>query len=146
MRIAALCVFVLCVGMFLGGWLQGQDRKEPPDTKKPDTKVDEPKVKGQLPPGYKKLGLSEDQVQAIYRKQNEYHAKIEEHQKAITALKAELKVEEEKVLTKAQKDRLKELRDKDSTKEPEKDKAPEKDKTTEKDKPPTKDKEPAKDK
>jgi hypothetical protein len=138
MRLAALSVFALALGLILGGWLQGQDKTQPPDTKKTgDTKVDEPKLKGQLPPGYKKLGLSDEQVQAIYKKQADYHAKIEEHQKAITALKAELKVEEEKVLTKAQKDRLKELRDKDSTKDTpdkdkDKDKAPPKDKTTDK--------------
>ena len=66
----------------LSGGLVGQDTKK--DDKKLDTttkveKKDEPpvKVKGQLPPNWKKLGLTDDQVQRIYKVQNKYDDEID---------------------------------------------------------------------
>src|SRR4051794_3693059 len=82
MRVFGLCVLVLGLGLVLGGWIQGQDKKESPDAKKTgDTKPDEPKAKGQLPAGWKKLALTEEQVQTVYKTQASYRAKIEDHQK-----------------------------------------------------------------
>ena len=43
-----------------GGWLLGQDAKK------------EGKYKGQLPAGWKKLALNEEQVQKIYKIQTDY--------------------------------------------------------------------------
>jgi hypothetical protein len=95
------------------------------DDKKPDTKEPEPKARGILPKYYKSLGLSDDQKQAIYKLQGTYTAKIDTLQKQIKDLKAEEAVAVEKLLTKAQLDRLGELKAGDKDK-PAADKAPEK--------------------
>ncbi len=104
-----------------GGYLLGDDKKP-----------DDPKVKGTLPPHYKALGLTDEQLQKVYKVQSSYKAQIDELEKKIKDLKAEEKVEREKILTDAQKTRLKELllgEDKEPKDKPaEKDKAPEKDK------------------
>jgi TolA-binding protein len=68
------------------------------------------KMKGKLPPNYKKLGLSEEQTQAIYKLQSKYGAQIEELAQQIRKLRAEENAEIEKVLTDAQKESLKQLR------------------------------------
>jgi hypothetical protein len=125
MRVVGLFVMIASFALLLGGWLQGQDRKEPPDVKKPP---DEPKVKGQLPAGWKKLGLTEDQVQTVYKTQAAYKAKIEAHEKAIADLKTEERVKLLEVLTPEQKTKLKDLKEKDLTRPPDKDKEPDKDK------------------
>jgi Spy/CpxP family protein refolding chaperone len=94
------------------------------DDKKPDTKEPEPKARGFLPKYFKQLGLSDEQKQTIYKLQAKYSAKIEEMQSKIKAMKVEEAGEIEKVLTKAQHDRLKEIREgtKDKPKDGEKDK------------------------
>jgi hypothetical protein len=94
----ATCVGVVAVVILSGGFLLGDDKKP-----------DEPKVKGTLPPHYKALGLTDKQLQDVYKVQASYKAKIDELEQKIKELKAEEKVEREKVLTDAQKTRLKEL-------------------------------------
>jgi hypothetical protein len=88
---------VLALVVLSGGFLLGDD-------KKPDDKV-----KGTLPPHYKALGLSEDQIQSVYKIQANYKTKIDELEQKIKDLKAEEKTEREKVLTDTQKAKLKEL-------------------------------------
>lgn len=86
--------------------LVGQEKKEDPKAKK-----DEPagKVKGQLPPNYKKLGLSDAQVQEIYKLQAKYAAELA----ALKAKEDEVKAARDKevraVLTPDQKKRLEEI-------------------------------------
>jgi hypothetical protein len=90
-----------------------------------------PKYKGTLPPNWKKIGLDNDQVQRIYKIQGQYRGKIESLETQIRKLKDEERAEMEKVLTKAQKERLKEIRDKTSSGESGKDdKENSKDKST----------------
>jgi hypothetical protein len=123
---------MLFVGIVMGGWLMGDD-KDPP-----------PKLKGTLPTNWKKLGLNEDQVQDVYRVKAKFGAKIDQLMAEVAALKKEEKIELEKILTPAQKDRLKEIltgdtsaKDKDKAKDsPPKDKdaAPKDKDTTSKDK------------
>ena len=87
------------------------------DDKKTDVK-DEPKAKGVLPKYYKSLGLTDEQKQTVYKVQTKFNGEIEKLQKKIDDLKAERNAEVEKVLTKTQLDRLKELKlgeKKDST-------------------------------
>lgn len=67
------------------------------------------RLRGQLPPNFRKLGLSDEQVQKIYRIQADYQAKVKELEEQIKKLKTQEKSEIEKVLTKAQRDRLKEI-------------------------------------
>jgi hypothetical protein len=101
-----------------------QDKK---DDKQP------PKVKGQLPPFFKKIGLRDDQIQKIYVLRAGYKTKIDALKMQMEKLKADEKQEIEKVLTPEQLKRLKELRSGEKTTEKPKttDKAPTKDKVKE---------------
>jgi Spy/CpxP family protein refolding chaperone len=72
--------------------------------KAPDTKM-----RGQLPQNWSKLGLSDKQKQDIYKVQNDYMAKIDALRKQMDDLKTAEKKEMEKILTPAQKERLKEI-------------------------------------
>lgn len=97
-------VVVLAVSLLVGGWSLGDDKKD--DAKKD---APPPKLKGQLPANWKKLGLAEDQVQKVYKVQNDYRAKIDALEEKIKQTKSEEKTEMMKVLTDAQKARLKEI-------------------------------------
>ena len=135
---------VLALVLVGGGFLFGDD-------KKPDDK--EPKAKGTLPQHWKKLGLTDDQTQKVYKIETNYRTKIDALKQQIEALKDEEKGEMEKLLTDAQKARLKELKlgekepAKDAPKDAAKDKLGEKEpaKDAPKDKGDEKDKKPAKD-
>jgi TolA-binding protein len=70
----------------------------------------EAKLRGFLPANWKALALTDDQKQAVYRKQAEYAAKIEELEAKIKDLRKEKDAELEKILTPAQKDRLREIK------------------------------------
>lgn len=102
-RIRNLCG--LLAVLLAVGWLVAADDKKAGDEPKAPT----PRAKGQLPPGFKKLGLTDDQVQRVYRIQGDYKAKIDELDQKIRELKRQQRVEEYQVLTDAQKARLKEL-------------------------------------
>jgi hypothetical protein len=89
----------------LAGWLvaadtkPGDDKKDPPD----------PKAKGHLRANWKKLGLSDEQEQKIYKVQGEYHAKIDALEAQVKALKDEEYSKEVEVLSADQKKHLAEL-------------------------------------
>jgi len=98
-----------------------QDAKKDKDDKK------DVKLKGMLPPGFKDLGLSKDQIAAIYKLQTEINGKIKEHQNKIDDLKKQRTMEEFKVLTPEQRKKYFEAKGADTKdKTPPKDKAPEK--------------------
>jgi Spy/CpxP family protein refolding chaperone len=86
---------VSAVVLVTGSWLIGADT--------------DPKQRGTLPMHWKKLGLTDDQVQAVYKIENSYRAKIDDLHRQINELRKQEKAEMEKVLTPAQKDRLKEI-------------------------------------
>src|SRR5262245_1940166 len=68
-------LFALRAGLLvLSGGTIGQENKTKQETKKEEAKKEDPapKLKGVLPPNYGKLGLSEMQVQEIYKIQNKY--------------------------------------------------------------------------
>jgi hypothetical protein len=81
---------------------------DPP--KKPTDTPPQSRAKGMLPRYFKSLGLSDEQKQQVYRIQNTYGAKIDALTAQIKALHAEQMQEIEKLLTDAQKARLKELK------------------------------------
>ncbi|MFN4260395.1 MAG: hypothetical protein ACK4RK_13960 [Gemmataceae bacterium] len=83
------------VAFIAGGSLLGDDA---------DTKI-----RGMLPPYWGKLGLSVEQKQQVYQTQAKYRAKIQDLERQMEELRKQEKVELEKVLTPAQKDRLREL-------------------------------------
>jgi hypothetical protein len=135
-----VAVTALAVVVLGGGWLLGDDPKKPDD-------LTPAKMRGFLPAHFKKLGLTDKQVQDVYKIQTEYRDKIEALQKQIDDLKKSEKGEVDKVLTDDQKSRLKEiLLGEPADKDKPKDKAPEKDKPADTDKAPVKDKPADKDK
>src|SRR5580698_1743778 len=69
-------------------------------------KAPDKKVKGQLPPGWKKLDLSAKQKADIYGVQAAYKSKIQELEMKIKSLKEEEHVEMVKLLTDKQKQEL----------------------------------------
>lgn len=66
------------------------------------------KAKGQLPMGWSKLGLSEEQKTKIYEIQAKYRAKIDDLEKQIRETREKMNREEIDVLTPGQKALLKE--------------------------------------
>ncbi len=83
------------------------------------------KVKGILPPGWKKLELDKAQIQKIYEVQTKFRAKIKSLEDQLKELKTEERAEMVKVLTDEQKELLRKLtigEPKDKKKPPEKDK------------------------
>ncbi len=95
-----LGVTALAVGLLAGGFLMGDDKK--PD--EPATKL-----KGKLPAHFKKLGLSDQQTQQIFKIEASYADKVEALQKQLADLKKAEHQEVDNVLTDEQKTHLKEL-------------------------------------
>jgi hypothetical protein len=108
----------LAVGLLAGGFLMGDDKK--PD--EPTTKL-----KGKLPAHFRKLGLSDQQMQQIFKIEAGYTDKVEALQKQLVDLKKAEHQEIDAVLTEEQKTHLKELLTADVNS---KDKTEGKDKTT----------------
>lgn len=100
-----LVLGVLAVAFVLAGWSLGDDKK----TTTADDKKEPPRLKGQLPANWKKLGLTDEQTQKVYKIQGEYDAKIDALEAQIRKLKQDEKGDLMKVLTDAQKARLKEI-------------------------------------
>jgi hypothetical protein len=82
-------------------WVAGQDPAKPKDPA--------PKMRGQLPPNWGKLGLSDEQKQKVYAAQTKYREKIDTLKKQMADLLDQEKKEMEGVLTDAQKSRLREI-------------------------------------
>ncbi|MBN9118522.1 MAG: hypothetical protein J0I06_05075 [Planctomycetes bacterium] len=94
--------------LVLSGGSIGQENKGKEDPKKEDKKKEEPapKVKGVLPQNWRKLGLSDAQVQDIYKVQGKYDTEIDKLQAKIDELKANRLKDMKAVLTADQKKRL----------------------------------------
>ncbi len=114
---------VLALAFFLGtaGSVSAQD-KEKSKSGSSSTKEKESKARGVLPQHYRQLALSDEQRQTIYKIQNEYSDKIDDLQKKIDDMKAERNAKYLKALTKAQRDRLEEIKKGSEKEEKEKDK------------------------
>ena len=106
---------VLFAGLVvLSGGVVGQepkkDDKKPEDPKKVDKKDDSPvKFKGTLPANWKKLGLTDTQVQEVYKLQGKYGDESSKLEAKIKELKATREKEEKAVLTPEQKKRLEDI-------------------------------------
>jgi hypothetical protein len=101
-RLLSLALLFAIVGVVFA-----QDKDAP---KKDKPTEPEKKYKGILPANFKKLGLTDTQVQSIYKLQSEYRAKMDDLKKQMETLKATEKAAIEKVLTDVQLKRLKEIR------------------------------------
>ena len=111
-RAGALALFA-CM-LVLSGGLVGQDAKPKEDPKKEDKKADKKddppaKLKGTLPANWKKLGLTDAQVQEVYKIQGKYNEDIAKLESKIKELKAAREKDEKAVLTADQKKRLDEI-------------------------------------
>jgi hypothetical protein len=91
-------VFAALMGVLLlfGGVLLAQDAKKGQDQ---DAKKVQERLRGQLPAGYGKLGLSDDQRQRIYKIQSAYDTKIGALEEQLRKLRADQKREIDSVLT-----------------------------------------------
>jgi hypothetical protein len=102
-----VCLLALVAGLIvLSGGLIGQENKTKEEPKKDDPA---PKLKGMLPPNYKKLGLTDTQVQEIYKIQNKYDTEIDKLQAKIDEMKANKTKDTKAVLTAEQKKRLEDI-------------------------------------
>lgn len=107
-RASVLALFAAL--LVLSGGTVGQDAKSKEEPKKTVRKDDSPmRVKGVLPPNWKKLGLSDGQVQDIYRVQSKYGEELDKLEGKIKELKASRDKEMKAVLTADQKKRLDEI-------------------------------------
>jgi hypothetical protein len=89
---------VLAILVTAGGFLAAQDTKEPT-----------PRVRGTLPPSWSRLGLTDQQKQQIYATQNAYRARIDNLRQQMRNLERQQRAEMERILTDAQRTRLREL-------------------------------------
>ena len=92
--VVGLMALVLVAGVALCG----DNKSEPP-----------PKVKGKLPTGWRRLGLSDEQKDKIFEAQSKYAAQIADLTKQLNDLKKKETAELEELLTDAQRARLREI-------------------------------------
>jgi Spy/CpxP family protein refolding chaperone len=98
------------------------------DPKPADKDAPAPKGKGQLPPGWKKLGLTDEQLRKVYAVETKYRGQIDELTAKIAELKKQQRAELLALLTPAQRERLKEVAEaRAGVDEPKKEPAPSKD-------------------
>jgi hypothetical protein len=124
MKQVRVVVPLLAAVLVIGGWLLAEDPKKADPTDPPV------KLRGTLPAHWKSLGLTDGQKQQVYKVRATYTAKIDALRDQIRALVDAEKDELEKLLTEAQKLRLRELKlgettPKDPTKPPDTAKPPE---------------------
>lgn len=100
---SARSTLALVVALLLGTAAFAQKPADPP--KKEDPK----KVTGQLPTYWKMLGLTDEQVQKVYKVQAKYNTEIDDLEAKIKGLKEKMSKERLEVLTAEQKKRLEEI-------------------------------------
>jgi hypothetical protein len=115
LRALALLLIVALVGVAVA--YQEKDKDKDPkdkvkkdDKDKADDKDKDKKLKGYLPANFKKLGLSEAQVQKIYKLQADYDVKQADLKRQMEKLKAQEKEAVEGVLTPEQRKELDRIR------------------------------------
>jgi hypothetical protein len=95
---------LLAAGLLvLSGGTVGQEKK------KEEPKDPAVKAKGQLPPNWSKLGLTDEQKQKVYQIHSKYKDEIDKLQAKITELKEKQRKESLEILTDDQKKRLDEI-------------------------------------
>lgn len=94
MKLARMFLVVALFGLITVGTIVGQEKG---------------KAKGQLPQGWTKLGLSDEQKQKVYDIHAKHKAKIDDLEKQIQQVKEQQRKEELAVLTDAQKKKLKDM-------------------------------------
>lgn len=106
---SALCLVMgMAGGLLVLGTTVAQDAKKQ-EPNKTEPKGGEGKLRGQLPPNWGKLGLSEEQKQKIYQIQNKYNGEIARLDALVKELRSKRDMEMRAVLTEEQKKRLEEI-------------------------------------
>src|SRR4051794_8977127 len=100
-NVRPLVALLAGVAVVFGGWLGGTGTRADDPAKEP--------AKGQLRPGWGKVGLSADQVEKVFKVQAAYRDRIGALEKQLQALKDEQLARELDVLTEAQKKHLADL-------------------------------------
>ena len=114
---AAVAVFAFTAAAFAQAPKPAEPKKD--DAKPADTK----KASGVLPQNWKQLGLTDKQVQDIYKIQGKYNDEIDTLEAKIKEMKEKMTKERATVLTAEQKKRLEEiLKEKSGTDDKPKDK------------------------
>ena len=108
MRVLGICLCFSVAFLTVAGIVGQEPKPGEPKAAKADPKV-EPKAKGQLPQNWKQLGLTDDQVQKVYKVQTKYNGDIDKLEAQIKDLKAKMSKERSEVLTAEQKKRLEEI-------------------------------------
>jgi len=103
-----ICSALMASAMFGGTILVGQAPTPGAPAKQKDAKP-EPKAKGYLPMNWKQLGLTDKQVQDVYKIQTKHGEEIDKLEAKIAELKAQIFKERLEVLTPEQKKRLEEI-------------------------------------
>lgn len=99
---------LIALVLFSGTGVFSQEKKD--SAKEPPKETKEiGKAKGQLPPNWSKLGLSDQQKQEVYKTRAKYSDQIKKLQEQIDGLKADEKKDLDKILTSEQKKRLVEI-------------------------------------
>ncbi|HEY7313419.1 MAG TPA: hypothetical protein VH643_28980 [Gemmataceae bacterium] len=104
-KFASAAVLLACLSLAVA-----QEKSTKEDKKKPDETPAPVFVKGQLPRGWKALGLTDEQKKKVFTTKAKYAVKRQKLEEQLKALKDEETKELEKVLTDAQKQRLSELK------------------------------------
>ena len=107
MGLSFLAAFLL-VGILVGQEPKTGTTKDGKGDTKAEPKV-EAKAKGQLPPNWKQLGLTDEQTQKVYRIQQKYNEDIDKLEVQIKEMKSKMQKERSEVLTAEQKKRLEEI-------------------------------------
>lgn len=104
-RVCACALFGAMLVLSAG--LTAQEKKDDPKAVKKEEGGT--KFKGQLPANWKKLGLSDEQVQTVYKIQSKHNEEIDRLEAKIREIKTARDKELRTVLTDGQKKRLEEL-------------------------------------
>jgi len=101
----------LAAALLLAPAALAQEKKDPPkpDDTKPGAPTETPAARGTLPQNWKALGLTDEQKKKVYAIQSSYRTKLDDLERQVRELRAQERAELEKLLTDAQKARLKEI-------------------------------------
>lgn len=102
-------MLAVAAALLFGTLATAQAPTKPADPKPADKKEESKKVSGQLPTYWRMLGLTDDQVQKVYKVQAKYGDEIDTLEAKIKELKDKMAKERSEVLTAEQKKRLEEI-------------------------------------
>jgi hypothetical protein len=113
-RTLATCALAVALGVLSFGGLRSEDKKDA-----------KPKVKGQLPQGWSKLGLSDEQKDEVFKLQDEHKRQVDELEEQIAIQDVKLGKARLGLFTDEQRKTLREMREREPDPKEDKDTKPE---------------------